>query len=76
MRQHLTLKTAALPLLLSSLLLSACGPKTTEPSPVVPAAPVQQVNQNERANALFEQIFNERVQRNPILQTSLGIKDN
>lgn len=76
MRQHLPLKTAALPLLLSSLLLSACGPKTAEPSAVVPAAAVQQVDQNERANALFEQIFNERVQRNPVLQTSLGIKDD
>lgn len=76
MRQHFPLKTAALPLLLSSLLLSACGPKTAEPSAVVPAASVQQVDQNERANALFEQIFNERVQRNPVLQTSLGIKDD
>lgn len=76
MRQHFPLKTAALPLLLSSLLLSACGPKTPEPSAVVPAATVQQVDQNERANALFEQIFNERVQRNPVLQTSLGIKDD
>ncbi|KRS23034.1 lipoprotein [Alishewanella sp. WH16-1] len=76
MRQHLPLKTAALPLLLSSLLLSACGPKTAEPSAVVPAATVQQVDQNERANALFEQVFNERVQRNPVLQTSLGIKDD
>ena len=76
MRQHLPLKTAALPLLLSSLLLSGCGPKTAEPSAVVPAAAVQQVDQNERANALFEQIFNERVQRNPVLQTSLGIKDD
>ena len=76
MRQHLPLKIAALPLLLSSLLLSGCGPKTTEPSAVVPAAAVQQVDQNERANALFEQIFNERVQRNPVLQTSLGIKDD
>lgn len=76
MRQHLPLKIAALPLLLSSLLLSACGPKTAEPSPVVPAAAVQQVDQNARANALFEQIFNERVQRNPVLQTSLGIKDD
>lgn len=76
MRQHFPLKTAALPLLLSSLLLSACGPKTAEPSAVVPAAAVQQVDQNARANALFEQIFNERVQRNPVLQTSLGIKDD
>ena len=76
MRQHLPLKIAALPLLLSSLLLSGCGPKTAEPSAVVPAAAVQQVDQNERANALFEQIFNERVQRNPVLQTSLGIKDD
>ena len=76
MRQHFPLKTAALPLLLSSLLLSACGPKTAEPSAVVPATSVQQVDQNERANALFEQIFNERVQRNPVLQTSLGIKDD
>jgi len=76
MRQHFPLKTAALPLLLSSLLLSGCGPKTAEPSAVVPAAAVQQVDQNERANALFEQIFNERVQRNPVLQTSLGIKDD
>lgn len=76
MRQHLPLKIAALPLLLSSLLLSGCGPKTPEPSAVVPAAAVQQVDQNERANALFEQIFNERVQRNPVLQTSLGIKDD
>ena len=76
MRQHFPLKIAALPLLLSSLLLSGCGPKTAEPSAVVPAAAVQQVDQNERANALFEQIFNERVQRNPVLQTSLGIKDD
>jgi len=76
MRQHLTFRTATLPLLLGSLLLSGCGPKTAEPSAVVPTVAQQQVDMNERANQLFEQIFNERVQRNPVLQTSLGIKDD
>ena len=76
MRQHLTFRTATLPLLLGSLLISGCGPKTAEPSAVVPTVAQQQVDMNERANQLFEQIFNERVQRNPVLQTSLGIKDD
>ena len=76
MRQHLSFRTATLPLLLGSLLISGCGPKTAEPSAVVPTVAQQQVDMNERANQLFEQIFNERVQRNPVLQTSLGIKDD
>jgi len=76
MRQHLTFRTATLPLLLGSLLISGCGPKTAEPSAVVPTVAQQQVDMNERANQLFEQIFNERVQRNPVVQTSLGIKDD
>ncbi|MFN4055011.1 MAG: DUF885 domain-containing protein [Alishewanella aestuarii] len=76
MRQHLSFRTATLPLLLGSLLISGCGPKTAEPSAVVPTVAQQQVDMNERANQLFEQIFNERVQRNPVVQTSLGIKDD
>ncbi|MFN3900126.1 MAG: DUF885 domain-containing protein [Alishewanella aestuarii] len=76
MRQHLSFRTATLPLLLGSLLISGCGPKTADPSAVVPTVAQQQVDMNERANQLFEQIFNERVQRNPVVQTSLGIKDD
>ncbi len=76
MRQHLSFRTATLPLLLGSLLISGCGPRTAEPSAVVPTVAQQQVDMNERANQLFEQIFNERVQRNPVVQTSLGIKDD
>lgn len=76
MRQHLSFRTATLPLLLGSLLISGCGPKTAEPTAVAPTVAQQQVDMNERANQLFEQIFNERVQRNPVVQTSLGIKDD
>ncbi|WP_445428740.1 DUF885 domain-containing protein [Alishewanella sp. HL-SH05] len=67
---------ALLPLLLSAALVSGCGPKPAETNFSEPASQQQQVDVNERANQLFERIFNERVQRSPILQTSLGIKDD
>lgn len=64
------------PLTLTAALLLGCGPKTAQPSLIDQPQQQQLVDVNERANQLFEQIFNERVQRNPILQTSLGIKDD
>ncbi|MDP5458302.1 DUF885 family protein [Alishewanella sp. SMS8] len=67
---------ALLPLLLSAALVSGCGPKPAETNVSEPASQQQQVDVNERANQLFERIFNERVKRSPILQTSLGIKDD
>jgi len=67
---------ALVPLALSAALLLGCGPKTAQPSLIDQPQQQQLVDVNERANQLFEQIFNERVQRNPILQTSLGIKDD
>ncbi|GGW50374.1 DUF885 domain-containing protein [Alishewanella tabrizica] len=65
-----------LSLALTAALVSGCGPKTAQPSLITDTSTQQQVDLNERANQLFEQIFNERVQRNPVLQTSLGIKDD
>ncbi|GHG63873.1 hypothetical protein GCM10010919_09970 [Alishewanella longhuensis] len=67
---------ALLPLALSAALILGCGPKTAQPSLIDQPQQQQLVDLNERANQLFEQIFNERVQRSPILQTSLGIKDD
>lgn len=67
---------ALVPLALTAALLLGCGPKTAQPSLIDQPAQQQLVDANERANQLFEQIFNERVQRSPILQTSLGIKDD
>lgn len=72
----LTSPLALLPLALTAALLSGCGPKTAQPSLIDQPQQQQQVDANVRANQLFEQIFNERVQRSPILQTSLGIKDD
>ncbi len=67
---------ALLPLLLSAALVSGCGPNTTTPTATLSEQPnaLQQVDANEQANALFERIFNDYVARNPVLQTSLGIK--
>lgn len=67
---------ALVPLALTAALMLGCGPKTAQPSLIDQPPQQQLVDVNERANQLFEQIFNERVQRNPILQTSLGIKDD
>lgn len=67
---------ALVPLALTAALMLGCGPKTAQPSLIDQPPQQQLVDVNERANKLFEQIFNERVQRNPILQTSLGIKDD
>lgn len=67
---------ALVPLALTAALMLGCGPKTAQPSLIDQPAQQQLVDVNERANQLFEQIFNERVQRSPILQTSLGIKDD
>lgn len=67
---------ALVPLALTAALMLGCGPKTAQQSLIDQPAQQQLVDVNERANQLFEQIFNERVQRNPILQTSLGIKDD
>ena len=65
-----------LSLALTAALISGCGPKTAQSPLITDTSTQQQVDLNERANQLFEQIFNERVQRNPVLQTSLGIKDD
>lgn len=64
-----------MPFALLATLLVGCGPKTAQTS-LIDQPIQQQLDANVRANQLFEQFFTERVQRNPILQTSLGIKDD
>ena len=66
----------ALPLAISAILLAGCGPQQQAQTPAQPAVVVQQQTEAEKANALFEQIFMDNVQRNPVTQTQLGIKDD
>ncbi|WP_333607765.1 DUF885 domain-containing protein [Arsukibacterium sp.] len=63
-------------LALSLALISGCGPKTSQPLPELTGTQLTTEQHSVRANELFEQIFMERVWRNPLLQTRLGLKDD
>uniref|UniRef100_UPI0040470859 DUF885 domain-containing protein n=1 Tax=Rheinheimera sp. TaxID=1869214 RepID=UPI0040470859 len=67
---------ALLPLAVSAALLTGCSPQQQAPDTPQPVVVVQQQTESEKANALFEQIFVDNLQRNPLQQTRLGIKDN
>ncbi|MGI5308862.1 DUF885 domain-containing protein [Rheinheimera sp. WS51] len=70
-------KMALVPLAISLALLAGCGPKTTEPSNTASVSTgITAESESEKANALFEQIFMETVQRDPVRLTRLGIKDD
>jgi uncharacterized protein (DUF885 family) len=72
-----TTKMALLPMAISMALLAGCGPKTVAPaSTFPPSSSVSALSESEKANALFEQIFMESVQRDPVRLTRLGIKDD
>lgn len=67
---------ALLPLAVSAALLAGCSPQQQAPDTPQAVVVVQQQTESEKANALFEQIFVDNLQRNPLQQTRLGIKDN
>ena len=67
---------ALLPLAVSAALLTGCSPQQQAADTPQPVVVVQQQTESEKANALFEQIFVDNLQRNPLQQTRLGIKDN
>ncbi|WP_445766303.1 DUF885 domain-containing protein [Rheinheimera sp.] len=67
---------ALLPLAVSAALLTGCSPQQQAQDTPQPVVVVQQQTESEKANALFEQIFVDNLQRNPLQQTRLGIKDN
>lgn len=67
---------ALLPLAVSAALLAGCSPQQQASDTTQPVVVVQQQTESEKANALFEQIFVDNLQRNPLQQTRLGIKDN
>ena len=67
---------ALLPLAVSAALLTGCSPQQPASDTTQPVVVVQQQTESEKANALFEQIFVDNLQRNPLQQTRLGIKDN
>ena len=72
-----TFRTLALiPLAVSLALLGGCGPKTAQPGLTGEQVAVAQLDVNEQANQLFEQIYMDRVRVDPVLQTRLGIKDD
>ncbi|MFD2167169.1 DUF885 domain-containing protein [Thalassotalea euphylliae] len=67
-------------LAISGAILAGCGKETTTNTAATaePAAqPAQEVSaqtESEKANALFDQIFDEGIDRSPMMQTFLGIK--
>jgi uncharacterized protein (DUF885 family) len=70
-------RRALLSLTISLALLSGCGqPQNTAANISAPQTVVTAPTESEKANILFEQIFMANVQRNPLLQTRLGIKDD
>ncbi|MAD76214.1 MAG: DUF885 domain-containing protein [Rheinheimera sp.] len=72
-----TFRTLALiPLAVSLALLAGCGPKTSQPGLNAEQTAAAQLDVNEQANQLFEQIYMDRVRQDPVLQTRLGIKDD
>ncbi|MAA96588.1 MULTISPECIES: DUF885 domain-containing protein [unclassified Arsukibacterium] len=67
---------ALIPLAVSLALLGGCGPKTNQPGQSAEQTAAAQLDVNEQANQLFEQIYMDRVRQDPVLQTRLGIKDD
>ncbi|WP_372626124.1 DUF885 family protein [Arsukibacterium sp.] len=67
---------ALIPLAVSLALLGGCGPKTSQPGLTAEQTAAAQLDVNEQANQLFEQIYMDRVRLDPVLQTRLGIKDD
>ncbi|MBV2128818.1 DUF885 domain-containing protein [Arsukibacterium indicum] len=67
---------AIIPLAVSLALAGGCGPKTTQPGLTGEQTATAQLDVNEQANQLFEQIYMEQVRHDPVLQTRLGIKDD
>ncbi|REL32513.1 DUF885 domain-containing protein [Thalassotalea euphylliae] len=69
-----------LALALSTAVLAGCGSEqSTNTAPVAEKAIEQQAvataqTESEKANALFDQIFDEGIDRSPMMQTFLGIK--
>tara|TARA_R110002126_G_scaffold43475_20_gene124601 strand:+ start:2708 stop:4558 length:1851 start_codon:yes stop_codon:yes gene_type:complete len=76
MKKNTFTTIALLPLAVSLALLAGCGPKTAQPGLNVEQTAAAQLDANQQANALFEQIFMEQVRRDPVMQTRLGIKDD
>lgn len=77
MKQHTFKHRALLPVAISLALLAGCGPQQSSTTTDKPAqSTVTAVSESDKANALFEQIFMDKVRRNPLLQTRLGIKDD
>lgn len=74
------MKKSIIALAVSSVLLAACGEQTTtSPAPASSEAPAPSstttvASESERANQLFDQIFDAGVDRSPIWQTYLGLK--
>ena len=72
---RLTLAAAAI----SLALLAGCEPAVTTPANTDQAAQSTNhstLSESERANALFEQIFDDEIATNPVRQTQLGMKTN
>lgn len=75
----MTFKKSLLVVAVASALLSACSadkaaPKNSAPTTTESVAVDKATTASEEANALFDTLFNEGVQRNPVRQTYLGIK--
>ena len=74
------MKKSIIALAVSSVLLAACGEQTTtSPAPAssevpAPSSTTTVASESERANQLFDQIFDAGVDRSPIWQTYLGLK--
>ncbi|WP_448212174.1 DUF885 domain-containing protein [Colwellia sp. MEBiC06753] len=71
-------KKSLLALAMTSALLAGCGKEPATTTSTDTQAPVKQEmtqqTESEKANALFDQIFDEGVDRSPMMQTYLGIK--
>ncbi|MDP4534618.1 DUF885 domain-containing protein [Alkalimonas collagenimarina] len=64
---------------ISLALVTGCEPATTTPTynhQSNETAAVSTQSESERANALFEQIFDDEIATNPVRQTQLGLKTN
>ena len=74
------MKKSIIALAVSSVLLAACGEQTTtSPAPAssevsAKSSTTTVASESERANQLFDQIFDAGVDRSPIWQTYLGLK--
>lgn len=63
---------------MSGLVLAGCGSESTTATSNKTEAPAEvaatQQSESDKANALFDQIFDEGIMRSPMMQTYLGIK--